>query len=60
MPNMLQVSHTTTGNGLNDDDHFAAQWSIPILPTYNPLGPELYAHSDMKKVTLQIGVANSS
>jgi len=60
MPNMLQVSYTTNGYGLYDDGHFAAQWSIPILPIFNPMGPELNACSDLKKATLQMGVAESS
>lgn len=60
MPNMLQVSYTTTGYGLYDDGHFAAQWSIPILPTFNPLGPELNACSDLQKATLQMEIAESS
>jgi hypothetical protein len=59
MPNMLQVSYTTTGYGY-DNGHFAAQWSIPILTTFNPLGPELNAHSDLKKATLQMVVVESS
>jgi len=60
MPNMLQVSYTTNGYGLYDDGHFAAQWGILILPTFNPLGSELNACSDLKKATLPMGVAQSS
>jgi hypothetical protein len=60
MPNMLQVFHITPGNGLYYNGHFAAQCSIPILPTFNPLQPELNASSDLKKATFQIGVAKSS
>jgi hypothetical protein len=57
---MLHVSHITPGNGLYDDGHIAAQCSIPILPTFNPLQAELNSSSDLKEATFQIEAANSS